>query len=92
MNYARLALAAVAATIFDAVYGFLVYGMLLVPDFSRYPAVYRSNEAGMAYLPLMFARPPVSTRLAATGRSTTAWASPSIARARPWSWAWRTWP
>jgi glucosamine--fructose-6-phosphate aminotransferase (isomerizing) len=27
MNYARLALAAVAATIFDAVYGFVVYGM-----------------------------------------------------------------
>jgi hypothetical protein len=55
MNYVRLALAAVAATIFDAVYGFVVYGMLLVPDFARYPAVYRSNEAGMAYLPVMFA-------------------------------------
>ena len=27
MNYARLALAAVAATVVDAVYGFLVYGM-----------------------------------------------------------------
>jgi len=26
MNYARLALAAVAATVFDACYGFLVYG------------------------------------------------------------------
>jgi len=55
MNYARLALAAVAATIFDAVYGFVVYGMLLAPEFSRYPGVYRSNEAGMAFLPLMFA-------------------------------------
>ena len=55
MNYARLALAAVAATIFDAVYGFLVYGMLLAPEFGRYPGVYRSNEAGMAFLPLMFA-------------------------------------
>ena len=55
MNYARLALAAVAATIFDAVYGFLVYGMLLAPEFARYPGVYRSNEAGMAFLPLMFA-------------------------------------
>ena len=32
MNYARLALAAVAATVFDAVYGFLVYGMLLAPS------------------------------------------------------------
>jgi hypothetical protein len=55
MNYARFALAAVAATIFDAVYGFVVYGMLLAPEFGRYPGVYRSNEAGMAFLPLMFA-------------------------------------
>jgi hypothetical protein len=55
MNYARLALAAVAATIFDAVYGFVVYGMLLAPEFGRYPGVYRSNEAGAAFLPLMFA-------------------------------------
>jgi hypothetical protein len=54
MNYARLALAAVAATIFDAVYGFLVYGVLLAPEFGRYPGVYRSNEAGQAFLPLMF--------------------------------------
>jgi hypothetical protein len=55
MNYARLVLAALAATVFDAVYGFLVYGMLLAPEFGRYPGVYRSNDAGMAYLPLMFA-------------------------------------
>jgi hypothetical protein len=55
MNYARLVLAAVAATVFDAVYGFVVYGMLLAPEFGRYPGVYRSNEAGMAFLPLMFA-------------------------------------
>ena len=54
MNYTRLALAAVAATVFDAIYGFLVYGMLLAPEFARYPAVYRANEAGQAYLPLMF--------------------------------------
>jgi hypothetical protein len=54
MNYARLALAAVAATIFDAIYGFLVYGMLLAPEFARYPGVYRSSEAGQAFLPLMF--------------------------------------
>jgi hypothetical protein len=55
MNYARIAMAAVAATVVDGIYGFLVYGMLLVNEFARYPAVYRSNEAGMAYLPLMFA-------------------------------------
>ena len=54
MNYARLVLAAVAATVFDAVYGFLVYGMLIAPEFAKYPGVYRSNEAGQAFLPLMF--------------------------------------
>jgi uncharacterized membrane protein len=54
MNVGRLALAAVAATVWDAVYGFLVYGMLLAPEFFRYPGVYRSNEAGQAFLPLMF--------------------------------------
>jgi len=37
MNYARIALAAVAATVFDAVYGFGVYGTLLAPEFARYP-------------------------------------------------------
>jgi len=54
MNLGRLALAEVAATVVDAVYGFLVYGMLLAGSFAAFPAVYRSNEAGMAYLPLMF--------------------------------------
>src|SRR6266508_6307905 len=55
MNIGRVVAAGVAATVWDAVYGFLVYGMLLVPEFAKYPAVYRSNEAGMAFLPLMFA-------------------------------------
>ena len=55
MNYARLVLAAVAATVFDALYGFLVYGMLMAPEFARYPGVFRSAEDGMAFLPLMFA-------------------------------------
>ena len=54
MNYGRIMIAAVAATVFDAVYGFLVYGMMLAPEFARYPGVYRSNEAGQAFLPLMF--------------------------------------
>jgi hypothetical protein len=54
MNYGRLVAAAVAATVVDAVYGFLVYGTLLADAFGRYPGVYRSNEAGAAYLPLMF--------------------------------------
>jgi hypothetical protein len=54
MNYGRLVLAAVVATIVDACYGFTVYGMLLAGEFGRYPAVYRANDAGQAYLPLMF--------------------------------------
>jgi hypothetical protein len=54
MSYGRLALAAVAATIVDAVYGFLMYGIILAGEFGRYPGVYRSAETGPAYLPLMF--------------------------------------
>jgi hypothetical protein len=54
MNYTRLALAAVAATVFDAIYGIVVYGMLLGPEFAKYPAVYRSAQTGAGYLPLMF--------------------------------------
>ena len=55
MNYARIVLAAVAATVVDAVYGFAVYGVLLASEFGRYPGVYRPNDVGMTYLPLMFA-------------------------------------
>jgi hypothetical protein len=55
MNLTRLALAALAATVWDVVFGVVVYGMLLAPEFARYPGVYRSNEQGMAFLPLMFA-------------------------------------
>jgi hypothetical protein len=54
MNYTRIVLAAVAATVVDAVYGFIVYGVLVATEFARYPGVYRSNEVGMTYLPLMF--------------------------------------
>ena len=54
MNYGRLVLAAVAATIFDAIYGFAVYGTLLASEFARYPGVYRPEDVGMTYLPLMF--------------------------------------
>jgi hypothetical protein len=54
MNYSRLALAAVAATVVDGVYGYLVYGQVIGSEFARYPAIYRSNETQTAYLPLMF--------------------------------------
>jgi hypothetical protein len=34
MNYGRLVGAAVAATVYDSVYGFLVYGVLLANEFA----------------------------------------------------------
>ncbi len=55
MNIARLALAAVAGLVVEIVYGVVVYGMLLSGEFAKYPALYRSAEAGPGYLPLMFA-------------------------------------
>jgi len=54
MNYGRLVLAAVAATVVDAVYGFAVYGRVISGEFAKYPAIYRSGESQTAYLPLMF--------------------------------------
>ena len=54
MNYGRLASAAVAATIVDAVYGFIVYGNIISGEFARYPAIYRSTASQNAYLPGMF--------------------------------------
>jgi len=55
MNYVRLALAAVVATVVDGIYGFLVYGNILSGEFARYPAIYRSSETQTQFLPLMFA-------------------------------------
>jgi hypothetical protein len=55
MNFARVVAAGVAATVWDAIYGFCVYGILLASEFEKYPNVYRSAEVGPSYLPLMFA-------------------------------------
>ncbi len=55
MNFGRVVAAGVAATVWDAIYGFCVYGVLLAPEFEKYPNVYRSAEVGQSYLPLMFA-------------------------------------
>jgi len=52
MNYGRLVGAAVAATVVDMIYGFVVYGMLLQGEFSRYPAIYRPPE-DMSYMPYL---------------------------------------
>lgn len=54
MNYARVAMAALAATVVDGIYGFLVYGVLLANDFASFPGVYRPADVGQAYLPIMF--------------------------------------
>jgi hypothetical protein len=54
MNYGRLVLAAVVATVVDAVYGFLVWGTLLAGEFSRYPYVYRPPEIAPSYVPFIF--------------------------------------
>jgi hypothetical protein len=54
MNFSRVIAAAVVATLVDAVYGFLVYGMVLSSQFARYPLVYRPNDVQGGYLPLMF--------------------------------------
>ena len=54
MNYARIVIAAIAATVVDAVYGFVVWGQVLSGEFARYPGIYRANADQTAYLPLMF--------------------------------------
>ncbi len=54
MNYGRLVLAALVATVVDAVYGYVVYGVMLGGAFAQYPGVFRPAEVGNAYLPGMF--------------------------------------
>ena len=54
MNYTRIMIAAVVATIVDAAYGFLVWGQVLSGEFGRYPDIYRPN-GDMSAMPLMFA-------------------------------------
>jgi hypothetical protein len=53
MNYGRLVIAAVAGTVVDAAYGFLVYGMLLQNSFALYPGVYRPAAMGMDFMPYL---------------------------------------
>ena len=43
MNYARILLAAAAATVVDGLYGFLVWGHVFQGEFSRYPEIYREG-------------------------------------------------
>jgi len=61
MNYGRIAIAAVAATVGYYVYGFLVEGLLIRKDFSPYTAVYRPADTVMGYMPLGFACTLIAT-------------------------------
>lgn len=54
MNMGRLALAALAATVVDGVYGFVVYGSMMTGQFATFPAVFRSTDTQAAYLPVLF--------------------------------------
>jgi hypothetical protein len=54
MNYARLALAAAAAFVVQSIYGFVVYGMLMMNQFAQYPGVYRPGT-DTSHLPVLFA-------------------------------------
>ncbi len=54
MNYARIVIAAIAATVVDGIYGIAVWGQVLSGQFGRYPGIYRSSADQTAYLPLMF--------------------------------------
>src|SRR5262245_39824141 len=54
MNFGRLALTAVAATVVDMIYGFVVYALLLGSSFNAFPGVYRpaDDTSHMGYLAL----------------------------------------
>ena len=54
MNYTRIVLAAVAATVVDAVYGFIVYGNILSNQFAQYMDVYRPVATQGTYMPFLF--------------------------------------
>jgi len=54
MNYPRIVVAAVVATLVDMAYGFLVWGMVLNGEFSRYENIFRPAD-DLSALPLMAA-------------------------------------
>ena len=45
MNYGRIVVAAVAATVVFFICGFLVQGLLITKDYAPYPGVYRPADA-----------------------------------------------
>ena len=54
MNYTRVVIAAVAATVVDAIYGFAVYATALTSQFAKYPGVYRAAADQMPYMAPLF--------------------------------------
>jgi len=66
MNYGRLAVAAIGATVVYYAYGFVVEGLLIRKDFSPYSAVYRSADTVMGYMPLGLACTLIVTLLITT--------------------------
>lgn len=55
MDYKRLVLTAVVAWVVDTLYGLGVWSTMLRAQFAQYPAVFRSEQAMNAHLPLTFA-------------------------------------
>ena len=53
MNYGRLALTAVVATVVDMVYGFAVYGVAMASQFASYPGIFRPMDTITGNIPLM---------------------------------------
>jgi hypothetical protein len=66
MNYSRITIATVAATVVYYIYGFLVEGLLIRKAFSPYATVYRSAESVTGYLPIGFACTLIGTFVIAT--------------------------
>jgi len=52
MNYPRVAISAVVATVVFFAYGFLVEGMLIRKDFALSAVLYRDGNAQMKYMPI----------------------------------------
>ena len=52
MNYPRVAIAAIAATVVFFMYGFVVHGWLIAKDYTPYPeGVYRVGDAARSHMP-----------------------------------------
>jgi hypothetical protein len=52
MNYGRVVLSALAATVVFFIYGFIVHGRLIAKDYTPYPeGVYRAGEAARNHMP-----------------------------------------